>query len=67
MAKEVLVFYNSTKVMPNAGETYIIGSLRSRGMCVQRWRTREANFTVDPVSRALRQCQAVVRRTYNVP
>jgi len=55
------------QVMPNAGETYVIGSLRSRGICVQRWRIREAIFTVDPVSRALRRCQAVVRRTYNVP
>lgn len=55
------------QVMPNAGETYVIGSLRSRGMCVQRWRIREAIFTVDPGSRALRRCQAVVRRTYNVP
>ena len=49
------------QVMPNAGETYILGSLRSRGMRVQRWLIREAIFTVDPVSRALRQCQAVVR------
>ena len=51
--------------MPNVGETYI-GPLRSRGMRVQRWLIREAKLTVDPVSRALRQCQAVVRRTYNV-
>ena len=55
------------QVMPNAGETYVIGSLRSRGMRVQRWRVREAIFIVDLVSSALRRCQAVVRRTYNVP
>mgnify|MGYP002804233118 FL=1 len=26
---------------PNAGETYVQGSLRSRGIKVQRWRLRE--------------------------
>ena len=55
------------QVMPNAGESYVIGSLRSRGVRVQRWRVREAISAVDPVSRALRRCQAVQRRTYNVP
>ena len=55
------------QLMPNAGETYIIGALRNRGIRVQRCRIREAIHAVDPVSRALRRCQAVVRRTYNVP
>ena len=55
------------QVMPDAGETYVIGALRSRGLRVQRWRIREAIFTVDPVSRALRRCKAIVRRKYNVP
>ena len=55
------------QVMPNAGETYIIGLLRSRGMRVQRWRIREAISTMDPVSRALTQCRADLRRKYNVP
>ena len=55
------------QVMPNAGETYVIGSLRSRGVRVRRWRVREAIFAVDPVSRSLRRCQAVQRRTYNAP
>ena len=41
------------QVMPNVGETYIIGSLRSRGVRVQRWHIREAISTMDPVSRAL--------------
>lgn len=26
---------------PNAGETYVQGSLRSRGLRIQRWRVRE--------------------------
>ena len=35
------------QVMPNAGETYVIGSLRSRGVHVQRCRVREAFFETD--------------------
>lgn len=52
--------------MPDAGETYIIGAIRSRGIIVQRWRIRQAFQTVDPISRALRRTFAVVRRVYNV-
>ncbi|XP_028411998.1 uncharacterized protein LOC114534730 [Dendronephthya gigantea] len=55
------------QLLPHAGETYMIGALRSRGIFVQRRRIREAIYTVDPVSRALRRQQAVTRRTYNVP
>ena len=55
------------QVMPNAVETYVIGSLRSRGVCVQRWCIWEATFTVDPGGCALKRYQAVVRQTYNVP
>ena len=55
------------QLMPNAGETYVIGALRSRGIRVQRWRMRESIYTVDPVSRALRRSRGIVRRTYNVP
>ena len=42
-------------LLPNAGETYMIGALRSRGIFVQRWRIRE------------RRQRAVTRRSYNVP
>ena len=52
--------------VPDAGETYIIGAIRSRGMIVQRWRIRQAIQTVDPISCALRRTFAVVRRVYNV-
>ena len=61
------VVSNGLRIMPNAGETYVIGPLRNRGIRVQRRRIREAINTVDPVSRALRRCRAVIRRTYNVP
>ena len=53
--------------LPNAGETYIIGACRSRGIHVQRWRIRDAIKVVDPVSRALRRTVSIVRRVYNVP
>ena len=52
--------------MPDAGETYITGALRSRAIHVQRWRVRNAIQIVDPISRALRRTFAVVRRIYNV-
>lgn len=55
------------QIMPNAGETIVIGALRNREIHVQRWRVREAINIVDPVSRALRRCRAVIRRSYNVP
>lgn len=54
-------------VTPNAGETYIRGSLRSRGIHVQRRRVRERLCELDPIGRAVRRSQAIPRRVYNVP
>lgn len=51
---------------PNAGERYIIGSLRARGIRVQRWRIRQILQEVDPVGRSLRRSQAIRRRVYSV-
>ncbi|MGH0174935.1 UNVERIFIED_CONTAM: hypothetical protein FKN15_068250 [Acipenser sinensis] len=51
---------------PNAGETYVIGSLRSRGLHVQRWRIRQSLQHLDPVGRAFRRRRAIRRRAYNV-
>ena len=51
----------------NAGETYVRGSLESRGIHVQRWRLRERLTVVDPVGRQLRKRFAIQRRSYNVP
>lgn len=51
---------------PNAGETYITGSLRGRGIRVQRWRTRERLRILDPVGRAVRRRTVIRRRVYNV-
>ncbi len=51
---------------PGSGETYVTGSLRGKGIRVQRWRARERLRTVDPVGRALRGRRAIQRRVYNV-
>ncbi len=55
------------QVLPNAGETYLIGACSSRGIFVQRQRIREAINIVDPISRALRRTVSIVRRVYSVP
>ena len=55
------------RVLPNAGESYVIGACRSRGIYVQRHRIRDAINTIDPVSRALRRTVSIVRRQYSVP
>ncbi len=53
--------------LPNAGETYVIGACRSRGIFAQRRRIREAIKEVDPISRALRRTVSILRRVYCVP
>ena len=53
-------------ILPDAGETMVIGSLRARGIFVQRNRIRSAIIEVDPVNRALRRTVSIVRRCYNV-
>ena len=53
--------------LPNAGETFVLGALRNRGLNVQRFRVRDAIRQVDPLSRAMRRSVAVLRRVYNVP
>ena len=51
---------------PYAGESYVSGGLRARGIFVQRYRVREILSTIDPVGRALRRRAAIQRRLYNV-
>ena len=62
--------YNTVRevlqVVPNAGETYIIGALRARNLRVQRWRVHAAIQIVDPISCSLRRTRAIVRCIYNV-
>ena len=52
---------------PRSGETNIIAGLRRRGLFVPRWRVREAVIRVDPINRANRWGQRIVRRPYCVP
>jgi len=51
---------------PNAGEVYVLGSLRSRGLRVQRWRVRQSLHQLDPIGRWFRRRNTIRRRVYNV-
>jgi hypothetical protein len=55
------------QILPNAGETFVLGALRQRNIHIQRWKVRNAICSVDPLSRALRRSVAILRRVYNVP
>lgn len=54
------------RLTPNAGETLIRGSLRARGIIVQRWRVRERLNIIDPIGRTVRQRLPIMRRRYDV-
>ena len=56
-----------SEILPDAGETYIIGACRQRNIFVHRQRIRDAINTVDPISRALRRSICIMRRVYSVP
>ena len=51
---------------PYSGETYVRGSLKGRGINVQRFRIRESLKRIDGLGRAVRRRYAIFRRTYNV-
>ncbi|CAH0560413.1 unnamed protein product [Brassicogethes aeneus] len=51
---------------PNAGEVYIMGSLKSRNLDIPRWRVRQQINILDPVGRALTRRTAIKRRIYKV-
>ena len=61
------VIGNEMSVFPHSGETNIIAALRERGIYLPRWRVREAIVRVDPIGRANRWGQRIVRRPYCVP
>lgn len=52
---------------PNIGETNIIAGLRQQGIYLQRWRIRQSIIRVNPINRANRWGQRIVRRPYSVP
>lgn len=51
---------------PYSGESYVRGSLKGRGINVQRSRIRESLKRIDGIGRAVRRTYAICRRTYNV-
>ncbi|XP_047248274.1 uncharacterized protein LOC124884403 isoform X2 [Girardinichthys multiradiatus] len=51
---------------PNAGETYVLGSLASREIRVQLWRVRQCLREVDPIGRSFRRRRTIRRRVNNV-
>lgn len=48
------------------GESYVRGSLKGRGINVQRWRIRESLARLDGIGRAVRTRYAICPLTYNV-
>ena len=52
---------------PNIGQSRMMGALRSRGICVQRWKVREHLRFLDPIGTTLRWGQTIFRRKYYVP
>ena len=51
---------------PYSGESYVRGSLKGRGINVQRWRIRESLARLDGIGRAVRTRWAICQRKYNV-
>lgn len=52
--------------MPNSGEIYIQGCLRSRQIVIPRWKLRECVSRLDPTGRMLRRRNVIKRRKYSV-
>lgn len=50
---------------PNAGEAYVLRSLRSRGLRIQRWRDRQSLNQLDPIGWSFRRHHAIQQRVYN--
>ncbi|CAH0556963.1 unnamed protein product [Brassicogethes aeneus] len=61
-----LIISDIIRSTPNSGESYVRGSLRSRNVTVPRWRVRERLEILDPIGRALRRHNTIVRRKYTV-
>ncbi|XP_033122217.1 uncharacterized protein LOC117121206 [Anneissia japonica] len=55
------------KSHPNAGEAYLMGHLRSRGIRIQRARLRKALQAVDPTGVQRRRLRTITRQIYSVP
>ena len=55
------------EVTPSAGLRMVQGSLRERGLVVQRMHVLLSLRRVDPVTTTLRNARRIIRRSYNVP
>ncbi|KAI8498267.1 PREDICTED: uncharacterized protein LOC109476836 [Branchiostoma belcheri] len=55
------------RVLPNHGENYLWGLLKSLGIFVPRQRLRDSIHRVDPINTALRWFLTTCRRSYYVP
>ncbi|XP_048586325.1 uncharacterized protein LOC125568343 [Nematostella vectensis] len=62
-----VVVREELNAFPGTGETNLIAGLRRRGLWIQRWKVRESIVIVDPINRANRWAQRIVRRPYSVP
>lgn len=45
---------------------HVRGSLRSRGLHIQRWKVRQILQEIDPIGRRLCRSQGIRRRIYHV-
>jgi len=61
------VVIDELRAFPRTGETNGIAGLCQHGIYLQRWRIRESIIRVDPINRANRWGQRIVRRPYSVP
>ena len=61
-----LILKEILSVIPDAGESYVMGSPRSRGIRIQRSCLRERLKINDPMGRAIRKRGVVPRRVYSV-
>ena len=55
------------EVTPSAGLRMVQGSLRQRGLAVQRIGVLHSLHRVDPVTTNLRDARRIIRRSYSVP
>ncbi len=42
-----------SQILPNAGETFVLGALQQRGIHLQRYQVQDAIRVVDPLSPAM--------------
>ena len=61
-----LILKEILSVTPDAGKSYVMGSLQSRGISIQRSHLHERLKIIDPIGRAIRKRGVIARRVYNV-